>query len=462
LRSREASQAAGPFLPLLTKEIGDLLAGRGLWTMLLLLAPLVGYSFLDSVALYGEASRAALKSPALARGLSPLDGVLVPTMGSFYVALTLLFPFVAIRLIGREKEQGALELLLQLPYATATLGLAKLLAVGAALALTAVPVLSALVAWVLMGGHVGLTETFCLLLGHSLYGLLVGAIGLFAAAVTDSAATAAIVALSFTIGSWVLDFGALGQGGLPGLVAQLSLTQTVRPFEQGLLSLALVFGMTATVLGLTALAVIWLPPGVPFRVKLLRSVAAALVIAATLAAAGRAHLYVDVAEDRRNSFAVADERLLRSLGGGLDVIVRLAPEDPRFMDLQRSVLAKLERTVPHVTVRLAAESRDIFGGGADAAYGEVEYTYRGRSAVSRSTSPEEVLPLVYGLAGLAPPAPDSGADYPGYPLQADAGAFRIWFYAVLPALIVVAWWWTSRPRRRRGLATATEERHAET
>jgi hypothetical protein len=37
---------------------------------------------------------------------------------------------------------------------------------------------------------------------------------LFAAAVSDGAATAAIVALAFTIGSWVLDFALAGQPGL--------------------------------------------------------------------------------------------------------------------------------------------------------------------------------------------------------------------------------------------------------
>jgi len=51
----------------------------------------------------------------LATGLSPLDGILVPTFGAFYVAVTLLFPFVAIRALGREKETGTLRLLVQLP-----------------------------------------------------------------------------------------------------------------------------------------------------------------------------------------------------------------------------------------------------------------------------------------------------------------------------------------------------------
>jgi hypothetical protein len=95
-----------PFLPLLKKELWEVLGGRALWTMLLLLCPLVGYSYFQAVSLYGEASVAAQQSPTLATSLSPLDGIIVPTFGSFYVAVTLLFP-LSRSVLGREKESGA-------------------------------------------------------------------------------------------------------------------------------------------------------------------------------------------------------------------------------------------------------------------------------------------------------------------------------------------------------------------
>ena len=129
-----------PWRPLLVKEVREVVSGRALWIMILILCPLVGYSFFQAVSLYGEASAAVLQSPVLATGLSPLDGVLVPTFGSFYVAVTLLFPFVAIRVLGREKESGALRLLVQLPYGTPTLIATKLVAVMAAWGLAFVPV----------------------------------------------------------------------------------------------------------------------------------------------------------------------------------------------------------------------------------------------------------------------------------------------------------------------------------
>src|SRR5258707_1098188 len=164
-----------PLWPLLVKELREILSGRALWTMLLLMCPLLGYSFFQAVSLYSDASRAGLQSPVLASSLSPLDGVLVPTLGAFYVAATLLFPFVAIRVLGQEKESGALRLLVQLPYRSPTLITAKLVAVFAAWMASSIPAISALVMWGLLGGHLSAPETLNLLFGHLLYGLLIGA-----------------------------------------------------------------------------------------------------------------------------------------------------------------------------------------------------------------------------------------------------------------------------------------------
>jgi len=196
---------------LLAKELWTVVSGRALWTMLLILCPIVGYSFFQAVSLYGEPSAAARGAPALASGLSPLDGVLVPTLGAFYVTVTLLFPFVAIRALGREMETGTIRLLAQLPYRPPTIVLAKMAAVAAAWLIAFVPALSALALWAAFGGHMHAPETLNLLFGHFLYGLLIAAIALFAASIAESAATAAIITLAVTIGSWVLDFTLAGQ-----------------------------------------------------------------------------------------------------------------------------------------------------------------------------------------------------------------------------------------------------------
>src|SRR3954468_21122468 len=153
LRSHETFRLQdAPLRPLLVKELWEILSGRALWTMLLLMCPLIGYSFFQAISLYGEASVTAQQSPVLASSLSPLDGVIVPTFGAFYVAVTLLFPFVAIRVLGHEKETGALGLLIQLPYRPATLIGAKLAAVLAGWLLAFLPALSALALWRVLGG----------------------------------------------------------------------------------------------------------------------------------------------------------------------------------------------------------------------------------------------------------------------------------------------------------------------
>jgi ABC-2 type transport system permease protein len=447
LRSPEPSRVArAPLRPLLVKELREIVSGRAPWIMLLLLCPLVGYSFFQAVSLYGEASAGAQGSPVLARSLSPFDGILVPSFGAFYVGVTLLFPFVAIRALGQEKESGALRLLVQLPYRAPVLIGGKLAAVAAAWVMCSVPALSTLLVWRLLGGHLAPAETLNLLLGHLLYGLLVGAIALFAAAITESAATAAIVALAVTIGSWALDFTLAGRPGLFAWIALLSLTQTLHAFEQGLLSAGLVLGIVGAILGFAALAATWLPPGMTLRAKLLRSLACVAVTAAVLGAAGQIGFSVDLTEDRRNSFSRADERLLATLTAPLTVTIHLAPEDPRYVDVQRAVFSKLARALPDLTIRIAAPHSFAASGG-DERYGEIEYVYGARRDVSRSTSPREILPLIYGLAGVAPPAAAPGDDYPGYPLIADAAVVLPWFFAGLPLAIALAWLFLRRPPR---------------
>jgi ABC-2 type transport system permease protein len=445
LRSPDTARTQrAPFGPLLVKELWEVMNGRALWTMLLILCPLVGYSFFQAVALYGEASSAARDQPALASGLSPLDGVLVPTFGAFYVTVTLLFPFVALRTLGREKESGTLRLLVQLPYRVLTLITAKMTAVMVAWLISALPVISAVVLWSAFGGHLYAPETLDLIFGHLLYGLLIGAIALFAAAISESSATAAIVTLAFTIGSWVLDFALAGQPGVLAWISRLSLTQTLRAFEQGLLPAGLVLGIAGTTGGLATLAAIWLHPGVALSAKVMRSVLCVCIIGFVLAIATQLKTSVDLSEDRRNSFPAADQQALASLRQPLVITVRMAPEDPRYIDLQRNVLSKLERTLPDVTVRLATIGQTVVGSTSEESYGEVEYSYGGRSAKSRSTSHREVLPLLYGLAAMPIPVPAAGGNFPGYPLVVSGWHALPWFLGALPLLIVVTWWWSRR------------------
>src|SRR5262249_26888552 len=157
----------------------------------------------------------------------------------------------------------------------------------------------------------------------------------------------------------ILDFALAGQPGLAEWVSRLSLTQTLRPFEQGLFSLGLVLGSLAAILGFAVLAALWLHPGVPLRVKLIRSLGCAAVTSVLVLLAAQVRTTVDATEARRNSFPAADQRALAALSEPLIITVHLAPEDPRYIDLRRNVLSKLERVMPNVSIRLVASQSFI-------------------------------------------------------------------------------------------------------
>ena len=436
----QLSSRGAPFTPLVQKELRDLALGRAFWAAVMIAVFLTGYSYIQAAHLYAEASRSAAHAPELARGLSPLDGILVPTMGALYLVVTLLYPFVVIRTVSAEKQSGALKLILQLPYPTSALLAAKLVAVVVAWAVLLLPSLIAFGLWTRAGGHINAIEGTNLLLGHLLYALVVAGFSLAAAAMTQSPGSAAIAALAVTLGFWVLDFAATGQEGLFKSAAGLSLTHLLRTFEQGVFALPMVLGSLFAASGCIAVAGIWLHPGRSMTAKLKWTATVVAVSAVAIAAASQLHIFRDATENRRNSLSASDEAALRALAGPLRIDVYLAPEDPRLYDLEQSVLGKLRRTMPNVEVVIKGDAaRPVFSGNGDDDYGKIFYFYGTRQAMSRSTSEEEILPLIFGLAGVARPVPEVSADYPGYPNIADTRPATVVFYFVLPAAVLISW-----------------------
>src|SRR5437016_3720603 len=226
------------FVQLLIKEWRELIASRSFWLMLLMIGPLVGHSFITSVGLYAEASGIGGGPAALSQGLTPLDGLLVPTFGAYDLAATFLFHFVAISAITAEKQSGGLKLLLQLPGSVAAKTAAKGLVLIGGWFVTLIPGLIAIVLWKLYGGHLYAPETLNLLLGHLLRMLLSAGIAVAAAAIAENAASAAIVTLGFTVGTWALEYVAAYRGGFLQQLASYTPTAALRSFEQGLISLS--------------------------------------------------------------------------------------------------------------------------------------------------------------------------------------------------------------------------------
>ena len=437
--------------PLLGKEVRELVSARATLVFALALGPLVGHAFTTAVSTYSEMSGGGGGPAALAQGLSPLDGIVVPTFGAYAIAVTLLFPFVAIRLLSAEKESGALDLLVQSRFAVTRMILAKM---GTLLAASLVSWLAGAVAlalWLSYGGHVDGSELASVLVGHFLRAAVITAVALAAAAVSDTAATAAVIALAFTLGTWALDFIAQVKGGLAQRVAAFTPESALRTFERGELSLAVVGVSLAVIVGLTVLAGVWLHPGRRASWRWSRSAGTLAVGALCAIGLARARASWDLSEDRRNSFSPADERALRQIKEPLEVTVYLAPEDPRLVDLQREILRKLERTVRDVRVTFAARSSTGIFEKPGEHYGEVWYQIGGRKAMSRSATEPIVLELLDSLAGV--PAPKHGDEgegvYSGYPLVAKPTAASPLLYVCWPILVAFGWF----ALRRKNAAT---------
>lgn len=428
------------FWLLLKKDCRELAASRAFWLMLIFVGLLVGQGFTTAVRLYAEMSGGGNEPAALPQGLTPLDGILVPTWGAYDLAATLLFPFVAIRLIAAEKESGALKLLLQFPGSLLTKLGAKGVALLLAWLVAWIPGLAAIVLWKSYGGHVYGPETINLLVGHLLRGMLAGGFAVAAASIAESAASAAIVTLGFTVGTWALDFVAAGRGGLLQQIASYTPTAALRMFEHGLLQLNIVAVLLTVTLAGFVLAAIWLHPGRTGRERAVWTTLLLALLVTLGVGASRLRASWDKSENQRNSFARVDEQLLKTIKSPLKITVYLSPEDPRLTDYEQNVLRKLRRVLPNLQVEYAAGSQTgLFENAADH-YGEIWYDMNGQKSMERSTIEEVVLDQIYALSNMSGPERQGGSDFSGYPLNVAPRHAAVLFYLVWPVLVIAFWW----------------------
>ena len=422
---------------LLMQEIRSLLVSPALWAMLIILSLLVGYSFIQAVELFSQASRTALSYPELASGMNPLEGIFVPTFGAYYLVETLLLPFVIIRLVGQDKQTGTLKLLLQLPLSPFSLNAIKLAAMTVVWLFSILPGVSVVIIWHYLGGAVHFPEILTLILGHTLYSLTIVCIAIFATVISNALPTAAMICLTATLGSWVLDFSA-GNGGWMGVLDSWSLTTLLRQFESGLLSsVALASFLALSLLFFTAASIL-LHSGRKFyyKIKALSWAVAALLI--VVSGLMQIPQYKDVTENRKHSFNPADVRALQQMKEPLKITIHLSKEDSRLYDLEREVLSKLRRIVPDLEVVFSdTQSTGLFGASESDTYGLIEYEYAGKRCRSYSNSTLEILPLLHALAGHKV-KPDPVPNYTGHPLVADASSSKWWFYLLLPLLFLLA------------------------
>lgn len=422
---------------LLSKEWRELVASRAWWIMLVVMGPLIGFAFISAVRTYAEASGLNGTAAGVGEAFSPLVGIWAPTFSACELAAAFLLPFVGIRLVAGDRQSGALKLELQHAMPAALRVAAKAVVLFAGWIIALAPAAIAVALWRGYGGNLYGPELATVAGGHLLNAGLTIGLAAATASMTEHPSTAAILTLSVTVGTWILNFIAAVQGGVWERVARYTPTAMVAEFQHGLIRLDVVVAALALIVFGLGLAAVWMRLGVPVRRRIGESLALAAVGVAVIAAGALATTSWDTSESRRNSFSRADEAALARIAGPITIEVHLAPEDPRRVDLEHRALSKLRRVRPDLHVRyVSATSIGLFEQ-TSAGYGEIWYDVQGHKAVSRSTTAEAVLETLYSLAGVAPPG-DDDATFRGHPLMARPAGAAIAFYVLWPALVVGA------------------------
>jgi len=441
LRSRSRA-----FWWLLDKERRELMASRSWWVLLLGMGPLVGLSFMSAVRTYAEVSGLGGSAGGVGEAMAPLVGVWAPTFSACELAAVFLLPFVAIRLVGGDRQSGALKLELQQGMPAAGLVAAKTITLLAAWLIAMIPPGIALVLWKSYGGTLYAPELVSIVVGHVLNAGLTIALGAAMAAVAEHPSTAAILTLGVTVGTWILNFFAAIQGGFWERAAGYTPAAMVSQFQHGLVRLDVVLIALLLIGGGLGYSAIWMRLGVKTRRRAIESVVLAIALTGSILACSNVHPSWDLSEARANSFPEADQEALRRLRGPLRIEVHLAPEDPRRVDLDRRALSKLRRVLPDLQVKyISATSIGIFEQ-TNAQYGEIWYSVGGRKEMSRVTTAEGVLDAIYSVAGITPPQGDDADVFRGHPLATEPRGAAVVFFGIWPVGVLVVSWLTQRSR----------------
>jgi hypothetical protein len=255
---------------------------------------------------------------------------------------------------------------------------------------------------------------------------------------TEHPSTAAILTLSVTVGTWIINFFGAVQGGWWERAAGYTPTAMVAEFQRGLLRLdTLLIAVVLTLTGLS-LAAIWMRLGIDVNRRVYESVCIGVLAAGSIFASTFLTVSWDTSEARGNSFSKADERTLSQIHAPLRIEAHLALEDPRRIDLEHHVLSKLRRVMPKLLVQYVSSTSIGLFEQTSAGYGEIWYDLAGRRTMSRMTTAEGVLEAVYALAGVAPPPEIEESIFRGHPLAVPAKGAGAIFYALWPGLFLVS------------------------
>ncbi len=440
----EQTSAVFSFSWLVVKEYRELVSSRAWWVFLLAMGPLVGVTFISAVRTYGEASGLNGTAVGVGEAFSPLIGIWAPTFSACEVAAVFLLPFVAIRLVAGDRQSGALKIEMQHPMPTFARVAAKAIVLLAGWFVASLAPLAAVLLWKSYGGSIYWPELATVMLGHVLNAGLAISLSAATASLTEHPSTAAILTLSVTVGTWILEFIAAVQGGIWERVAGYTPPAMVAAFQHGLIRLDVILIALALVIAGLGLAAVWLRLGVPVRRRVQESIALGALATGVVFACAFVSPSWDTSESRTNSFTESDEETLSRIHAPLRIDVHLAPEDPRRADLDRKAIAKLRRVLPKVQVQyISSTSIGLFEQTAPH-YGEIWYELGGRREMSRATTAESALETIYDLAGVKPPLEKDDEIFRGHPLAVAPKGAAVVFYGIWPALVVASAWLVRR------------------
>lgn len=437
-----------PYAWLLNKECRELIASRAWWVMLLAMGPLVGVSFISAVRTYAEASGLNGTAVGVGEAFSPLIGVWAPTFSACELAAAFLLPFVAIRLVAGDRQSGALKIELQHQMPAFARITAKAIVLLAGWIVVSVAPLVAIVLWKSYGGTLYAPELVTVAAGHVLNAGLTIALAAATASLTEHPSTAAILTLSVTVGTWILNFIAAVHGGVWELAAGYTPTAMVSEFQHGLVRLDVVVIAATLVLTGLGLAAIWMRLGVAVQRRASESMSLAGVATAVIVAATFITPSWDTSESRGNSFPKAYEEALEQIDAPLRIEVHLAPEDPRRIDLNQRALSKLRRVMPKVHIDYVSNTSIGLFEQSNPHYGEIQYELGGQRRVSRATTVEGVLETIFAIAGVTPRAETDSEIFRGHPLAVPPKGAGLVFYVIWPALVAAGMFVAGLPRRR--------------
>ena len=433
----------------LARELGIALGARVTWGATAIAALVVGHGFVLATDLYSASSRSALANVLMQREMDPLAGVVRPTLGGAELAVAVLVPVVAARLLSVEKERrtfGAMSLALGSPLALVR---PKIVAAALTSLLIVMPAALLLGAFAAVGGHLDGPEIAIAIGAHVLHAVLVACASVAAAAWTRTTAQATAAALTVSIASWVVSAGE-GFSALAWTepLERMSIARVLAPLEQGVISIGSLAWLGVAIPSAIAAAALGARFDLPVRS---RAVSAVLLFVATALsldfAAGIGRAY-DWTEYRRASLPVDAVNALRTINEPITVEVWMDREDSRRRQLERDALAKLRLARGDLRVEMPLDAR---GGSLarDDAYGKIVVRVGTHTGETRSTSRKEIVTRIFEIAER--PVPDfAQVPYPGYPLALDAAKSRAlagFAYGFLPAIVVAIGAWLSRKKR---------------